>query len=79
MKEIEFPRTSFEDHCVCSICGNFLFEVEMVSQEKVRLTCENCGQCHLLIAVSNDKDRLLISFCDENRNKLNFAENKVCI
>jgi hypothetical protein len=58
---------------VCSICGNILFEVEQVSKKKVRLTCENCGQCHVLIAMSKEKDKLMVKFCDENRNKLNFS------
>jgi predicted RNA-binding Zn-ribbon protein involved in translation (DUF1610 family) len=70
MKFTELSRALPEDHFVCSICGNILFEVEQVSKEKVRLTCENCGQCHLLIAVSKDEDQLTIKFCDENRNKL---------
>ena len=66
----DLSRAFSEDHFVCSICGNILFEVEQVSKEKVRLTCQNCGQCHLLIAVSKDQDQLAIKFCDENRNKL---------
>jgi uncharacterized Zn finger protein len=70
MKFTELTRAVPEDHFVCSICGNILFEVEQVSKEKVRLTCENCGQCHLLIASTNDDYQLKIKFCDENRNKL---------
>jgi uncharacterized Zn finger protein len=73
MKTIELIRACPEDNFVCSICGNISFEVEQVSKEKVRLTCENCGQCHLLIATSKDDSQLLIKFCDENRNKLNFS------
>jgi predicted RNA-binding Zn-ribbon protein involved in translation (DUF1610 family) len=70
MKLADLSKASPEDIFVCSICGNTLFEAEQVSKEKVRLTCENCGQCHLLIAVSKDKDQLTMKFCDENRNKL---------
>ena len=66
----DLSRAFSEDHFVCSICGNILFEVEQVSKEKVRLTCQNCGQCHLLIAVSKDKDQLTIKFCDEKKSKL---------
>jgi predicted RNA-binding Zn-ribbon protein involved in translation (DUF1610 family) len=73
MKITELSVAFPEDHFVCSICGNILFEVEQVSKEKVRLTCENCGQCHLLIAMSKEKDKLTVKFCDENRNKLNFS------
>lgn len=73
MKSNEVSRAFPEDHFVCSICGNVLFEVEQVSQEKVRLTCENCGQCHLLVVRFKDKDQLLIKFCDENKNKLIFT------
>ena len=73
MKSVKISKALLEDHFVCSICGNFWFEVEPISQEKVRLTCKNCGQCHLLVARSREKDRLLMNFCDENRSKLNFA------
>ena len=64
-----FPNDRYE----CSICGNNLFEVEPVSKEKVRLTCENCGQCHLLTAISKNEDQIIIEFYDENRNKLSFS------
>jgi len=70
MEIAELMRAVPKDHFSCSICGNILFEVEQVSNKKVRLTCENCGQCHLLIAISNDQ--IKIKFCNENRNKLNF-------
>ena len=66
-------RAFREDNFTCSICGNVLFEVEQVSKEKVRLTCENCGQCHLIVVRFEDEDQILIKFCDENRNKLNFS------
>ena len=66
-------RAFREDNFACSICGNVLFEVEQVSKEKVRLTCENCGQCHLIVVRLKDKDQVLIKFCDENKNKLNFS------
>jgi uncharacterized Zn finger protein len=66
-------RAFREDNFACSICGNVLFEVEQVSKEKVRLTCENCGQCHLIVARLKDEDQVLIKFCDENKNKLNFS------
>jgi transcription elongation factor Elf1 len=73
MKNIELSRAFLKDHFVCSICGNFWFEVEPVSQEKVRLTCKNCGQCHLLVARIREKNHLFINFCDETKNKTNFA------
>ena len=73
METAEFSRAFQEDNFVCSICGNVLFEVEQVSEEKVRLTCENCGQCHLIIVRPKDKDQVSIKFCDENKNKLNFT------
>ena len=73
METTELPRAFQEGHFECSICGNVLFEVEQVSKEKVRLTCENCGQCHLIVVRVKDKDQILIKFCDENRNKLNFT------
>ena len=70
MSITELARLVPENNFVCSICGNILFEVEQVSKEKVRLTCQNCGQCHLLIAVSKEKDQLTIKFCDEKMSKL---------
>ena len=73
MEIIELTKACPEDNLVCSICGNSLFEVEQISEEKVRLTCENCGQCHLLIATSEDESQSKIKFSDENRNKLNFS------
>ena len=72
MKTIELTKACPEDNFVCSICGNILFEVEQISKGKVRLTCENCGQCHLLIATSEDESQS-IKFSDENRNKLDFS------
>ena len=66
-------RAFREENFECSICGNVLFEVEQVSKEKVRLTCGNCGQCHLIVARLKDEDQVLIKFCDENKNKMNFS------
>ena len=73
METVELSRALQEDNFVCSICGNVLFEVEQVSKEKVRLACENCGQCHVIVVKSNNKDQILIEFCDENKNKLDFT------
>ena len=73
MKTTELFKAIQEDQFTCSICDNNLFEVEQVSQKKVRLTCENCGQCHLIVVKFKDEDKILIKFCDENKNKLNFA------
>jgi hypothetical protein len=73
MKALEIVGEFPGDHFVCSICGNFLFEIEQVSQEQVRLICENCGQCHLIVAGSEGKNRFLIKFCNENKNKLNIT------
>jgi uncharacterized Zn finger protein len=73
METAELSRSFQENQFTCSICGNVLFEVEQVSREKVRLTCENCGQCHLIVVKFKDEDKILIKFCDENKNKLNFA------
>jgi uncharacterized Zn finger protein len=73
METAELSRAFQEDSFPCSICGNVLFEVEQVSKEKVRLTCKNCGQCHLIVVRPKDKDQILIKFFDENKNKLNFA------
>ena len=73
MKTTELLVALHEDQFKCSICDNNLFEVEQVSQKKVRLTCENCGQCHLIIVRSNDQNQTLVKFCDENKNKLNFT------
>jgi hypothetical protein len=73
MKAIEMFKDLQEDHFVCSICGNFLFEIEPISREQVRLTCENCGQCHLIGAGSEDKNRFLVEFSTENKNKLDIT------
>ncbi len=73
METVELSKAFQEDNFVCSICGNVLFEVEQVSKGKVRLTCENCGQCHLIVVRPKDKDQRSIKFCDENKNKLSFT------
>jgi len=73
MKALEIIRELPEDHFICSICGNFSFEIEKISQEKVRLTCENCGQCHLIVAEPEGKKRIVIEFCNENENKWNIT------
>jgi len=66
METAELSRAFQEDQFACSICVNVLFEVEQVSKEKVRLTCENCGQCHSIVVKSKDKNQILIKFCEEN-------------
>jgi uncharacterized Zn finger protein len=58
-----------EDHFACSICGNSSFEIEQVSEENVRLTCENCGQCHLIVVGSKVNNQITLEFCNENKNK----------
>jgi len=73
MKAVEIVRELPEDHFVCSICGNFSFEIEQVSQDKVRLTCENCGQCHLIVVGSEVKNQIIVEFCNENKNKWNIT------
>lgn len=75
MKTVEMFTELHKDHFVCSICGNLLFEIEQVSHEKVRLTCENCGQCHLITVESEDKDRFIVEFCIEDKNKLDIVLN----
>ncbi len=75
MKAIEMFRDLHEDHFLCSICGNSLFEVERVSPEKVRLTCKNCGECHLIMVGSEDKNEFPVKFCVENKNKLDITLN----
>lgn len=73
MKAVEIVRECSEDHFACSICGNFLFEIEQVSQDKARLTCKNCGQCHLIVAESKVKNQIIVKFCNENKNKWNIS------
>ena len=33
----------------CSICDQTFFKVERIAPDKIRLTCENCGEQHLLV------------------------------
>ena len=71
MKSVEIAREFPDDQFVCSICGNFSFKIEQVSQDKVRVICENCGQCHLIVAGSKGKNQFLVEFYNENKNKWN--------
>jgi uncharacterized Zn finger protein len=75
MKVVELERKSPGNHLVCSICGNGLFDAEVVSKEKVRLTCENCGQCHLIIfAEAEDKNQFLVKFRCEEKSRLDLTQ-----
>ena len=40
------------DYPKCSICGQTYFKAERIAHDKIRLTCENCGERHLLVIES---------------------------
>ena len=40
----------------CSICDQTYFKVERIAPDKIRLTCENCGEQHLLVINSETSE-----------------------
>jgi hypothetical protein len=42
----------FNEEPKCSICDQTYFKVERIAPDKIRLTCENCGEQHLLVIKS---------------------------
>jgi hypothetical protein len=51
----------------CSICDYTYFKVERVSPDKIRLTCENCGEEHLIVISSEIIDHAILKFVDNDR------------
>jgi hypothetical protein len=54
----------------CTICDYTFFKVERVSPDKIRLTCENCGEKHLIVIKSEDKNKSRLKFIDAEENTL---------
>jgi len=53
----------------CSICNYTFFKVERVSPDKIRLTCENCGEQHLIVISSETTNHSILGFIDSEENK----------
>ena len=54
----------------CSICEYTFFKVERVSPDKIILTCENCGEQHLLFITSETTKKSILAFIDAKESKL---------
>ena len=46
----------------CSICNQTYFKVERIAPDKVRLTCENCEEQHLLLVKSKGSKKSSLKF-----------------
>ena len=46
----------------CSICDQTYFKVERIAPDKIRLTCENCGEQHLLLIKSEINKKSSLKF-----------------
>ena len=55
----------------CTICDYTFFKVERLSPDKIMLTCENCGEQHLLfITPKTTKKKSILAFIDAKKSKL---------
>ena len=50
-----------ENDTKCMICGNTLFRVGRITPELVMLTCEKCGEPHM-IGANTDEHEIHLSF-----------------
>lgn len=50
----------------CSICDQTFFKVERITPDKIRLTCENCGEQHLLVINSQASKQSSLKLVVEN-------------
>ena len=46
----------------CSICDQTYFKVERIAPDKIRLTCENCGEQHILLIESEASKKSSLKF-----------------
>ena len=50
----------------CSICDQTYFKVERIAPDKIRLTCENCGEHHLLVINSETSNQSSLKLVVDN-------------
>ena len=48
----------------CTICEKEIFEIERISPEKIKLTCDHCGEKYLLFIDTLTSKQLKIEFSD---------------
>lgn len=52
---------SVKDETKCTICESTVFRVCSVTSELIMLTCENCGEPHM-IGINSDEDGCSLAF-----------------
>lgn len=52
---------SIKDETKCTICENTVFRVCSVTSELIMLTCENCGESHM-IGINSDENGSHLTF-----------------
>jgi translation initiation factor 2 beta subunit (eIF-2beta)/eIF-5 len=45
----------------CMICENTVFRVDRITPELIMLTCENCGETHM-IGINSDEKGIYLTF-----------------
>lgn len=54
-------RQSTKNETKCMICENTIFRVCRITSELIMLTCENCGEPHM-IGINSDKSGVRLTF-----------------
>jgi hypothetical protein len=54
-----------KDDTKCAICKKSLFRVNRITPELIMLTCENCGETHMIGADSNEGGMHLMFWSSE--------------
>jgi hypothetical protein len=61
LKSERLVRKCLKNETKCMICENTVFRVDRITPELVILTCENCGEPHM-IGVNSDEKSIYLTF-----------------
>lgn len=64
MKNREFSKKCVKNETKCMICDSTLFKVRRITQELIMLTCENCGEPHMIGSNSDEENHLTFWISD---------------
>jgi transcription elongation factor Elf1 len=56
---------SAENETKCLVCGNTVFRVCRITSELIMLTCENCGEPHMVGINSDENGSCLVFWSQE--------------
>jgi hypothetical protein len=61
LKRDRVAKTNMKNETKCMICENTVFRVARITPELVMLTCENCGETHML-GTNSDESGIRLTF-----------------